>query len=87
MSIQTINGNVRVVIDGVVYDLNNLQPPAPPPPPPGPPTGWVRAVRAVHLLEHIGTAEAREILQGMAAGESDALPTVAAREALERMKK
>lgn len=87
VSISTINGNVRVIIDGQVFDLNNLTPPAPPPPPPGPPAGWVRAVRAVNLLEHLGTPEARQILETIAAGEADALPTVAAREALERMKK
>lgn len=87
IAVSNINGQIRIVIDGQVIDLNNLQPPAPPPPPPGPPSGWVRAVRAVNLLEHLGTPEARQILQAIAAGESDALPTVAAREALERLKK
>ena len=87
VSISNINGNIRITIDGQVFDLNNLTPPAPPPPPPGPPSGWVRAVRAVNLLEHMGTPEAQEILRAIAAGESDALPTVAAREALERLKK
>jgi hypothetical protein len=35
----------------------------------------------------MATPEARQILESIAAGESDALPTVAAREALERLKK
>jgi hypothetical protein len=48
---------------------------------------WVRAVRAVTLLEHLATPEARAQLQALAAGESDALPTSAARAALERLKK
>ncbi len=87
VSITNINGQIRIVIDGQVFDLNNLTPPAPAPPPPGPPAGWVRAVRAVNLLEHMGTPEARQILETIAAGEADALPTVAARAALERLKK
>jgi hypothetical protein len=87
ISVSNINGQIRITIDGQVIDLNNLTPPPPPPPPPGPPTGWVRAVRAVNLLEHLATPEAEKMLQSIAAGESDALPTVAAREALERLKK
>ena len=59
----------------------------PPPPPPGPPQQWVRAVRAVTILEHLATPEARTLLQALAAGEAEALPTTAAREALGRMKK
>jgi hypothetical protein len=44
-------------------------------------------VRAVTLLEHFGTPEARAIIEAIAGGESDALPTIAAKEALERLKK
>lgn len=87
VAISNVNGQIRIVIDGQVIDLNNLTPPAPPPPPPGPPASWVRAVRAVNLLEHMATPEARSLLQTLAEGEVDALPTVAAREALERLKK
>jgi hypothetical protein len=85
VGIRTVNGQVTIIIDGVPIDLSKV--PTPPPPPPGPPAGWVRAVRAVHLLEHLATPEARQILESIAAGESDALPTVAAREALARLKK
>jgi RNA polymerase sigma factor (sigma-70 family) len=57
--------------------------------PAGPPTGpsgaWLRAVRAVALLESIGTPEARAILETLATGEVEALPTQEARAALERL--
>lgn len=85
IAVQNINGQITIIIDGVPLDLSKL--PEPPPPPPGPPLPWVRAVRAVHLLEHLATPESRQLLQTIAAGEADALPTVAAREALERSKK
>jgi hypothetical protein len=86
VSVQNINGQVRIIIDGQVIDLSQATAP-PPPPPPGPPAGWVRAVRGVTLLEHLATPEARSLLEAIAAGESDAMPTAAAREALERLKK
>jgi hypothetical protein len=85
VSVSNINGQIRIIIDGQVFDPSQVA--SPPPPPPGPPASWVRAVRAVTLLEHLATPEARTQLQGIAAGESDALPTIAAREALERLKK
>jgi hypothetical protein len=85
VSVQNINGQIRIIIDGQVFDPSAAA--TPPPPPPGPPAGWVRAVRAVTLLEHLATPEARAQLQEIAAGEPDALPTVAARAALERLKK
>jgi RNA polymerase sigma factor (sigma-70 family) len=85
VAVENINGQIRVIIDGVPFDPTKI--PTPPPPPPGPPSGWVRAVRAVTLLEHLATPETRQLLEAMAAGEADALPTVAAREALQRMKK
>jgi hypothetical protein len=53
----------------------------------GPSPQWVRAKRAVAVLEHIGTAEAREVLKGLADGEPEALPTKEARAALERLGK
>ena len=84
VSISNINGKITIMIDGVPFNPEAM---APPPPPPAPPAGWVRAVRAVTLLEHLGTAEAQQLLQAIAAGEADALPTIAAREALERLKK
>jgi hypothetical protein len=85
VSVQNINGQIRIIIDGQVFDPSAAA--TPPPPPPGPPAGWVRAVRAVTLLEHLATPEAQAQLQAIAAGEADALPTIAARAALERLKK
>ena len=85
ISVSNINGQITITVDGVPLDLNKVA--VPPTPPPGPPAGWVRAVRAVTILEHLATPEAQQILQAIASGESDALPTVAAREALERLKK
>jgi hypothetical protein len=58
----------------------------PPPAPPRPNLGWARATRSVALLEHLATAEARLLLQSVAAGEAEAPPTKAAKDALERQK-
>jgi hypothetical protein len=46
---------------------------------------WTRAVRALVLLEHIGTPDALAILKDMATGHPDAYPTKVAKEALERI--
>jgi hypothetical protein len=43
---------------------------------------WTRAVRAIVVLEHIGTPGAVAILEDMAAGHADAQPTQAAKDAL-----
>lgn len=45
---------------------------------------WIRAVRAISLLEMIGTQDARAILAEMATGHPDAAPTKAAKAALQR---
>ena len=44
----------------------------------------IRNLRAVEVLEHIGTPEARQVLQTLAGGAEGARLTVAAREALRR---
>jgi len=46
---------------------------------------WTRAVRAIVLLEHIGTPDAVAILRDMAGGHPDAQPTKTAVEALGRV--
>jgi predicted Zn-dependent protease len=46
---------------------------------------WTQAVRAIILLEHIGTPEATAILRDMATGHEEAQPTKVAAEALERL--
>jgi hypothetical protein len=46
---------------------------------------WKRAVRAIVLLEHIGTPDASDILKAMAGGHPDAYPTKVAREALKTL--
>jgi hypothetical protein len=48
---------------------------------------WVRAVRAIALLEQIGTPGAVAILKDMATGHPDAAPTKAAKVVLQRMRK
>jgi hypothetical protein len=48
---------------------------------------WTRAVRAVVLLEHVASPEARAILKDMATGDADAQPTKVAVEALARVEK
>ena len=47
---------------------------------------WVRAGAAIRVLEGVGNNEARELLQTVAGGADDALPTVEARSALKRLK-
>lgn len=46
---------------------------------------WTRAVRAIIVLEHIGTPEAIAVLQEMGTGNAEAQPTKIALEALERL--
>jgi len=46
---------------------------------------WTRAVRAIVLLEHIGTPDAVAILKDMATGHPEAQPTRVAKESLERL--
>ncbi len=86
ISVSNVNGQITIIVDGVPLDFAKMAPP-PPIAPPGPPQAWRRAVRAVTLLEHLATPEARALLQSIGEGESDALPTIAAREALGRLTK
>lgn len=46
---------------------------------------WMRAARAAAVLEHIATPESRQVLQSLAEGEPDALPTKEAKAALDRL--
>jgi hypothetical protein len=82
ISVSNVNGQITILIDGVPLDLT---------PrviiPIGPPRGWMRAVRAIGILEAIDTADARKLLETLAQGEADALPTVEARAALTRLGK
>jgi hypothetical protein len=48
---------------------------------------WTRAVRAIVLLEHLGTSPAVAIIKDLATGHPDAQPTRAAKEAVGRMEK
>jgi hypothetical protein len=48
---------------------------------------WTRAVRAVVLLEHLGTPAAAEALKELATGHPAAQPTKAAKEAVARLEK
>jgi hypothetical protein len=54
--------------------------------PPAVPPPWVRASAAIRVLERVGNNEAQELLRMVAGGAADALPTVQARSALERLK-
>jgi RNA polymerase sigma factor (sigma-70 family) len=53
----------------------------------GPSATWLRAARAIVVLEAIASPEAREILKAVAEGEADAFPTKEAKAALERLGK
>jgi HEAT repeat protein len=52
-----------------------------------PPPDLVRGMRAVEVLEDVGTPEARKLLQELANGGADAPLTTAAKEALERLER
>jgi hypothetical protein len=48
---------------------------------------WTRAVRAIVLLEHIGTPDAVAVVKEMATGHAEAEPTRVAQETLKRLEK
>ncbi len=48
---------------------------------------WTRALRAIALLEQIGTPEAIAILEDLATGHAEAQPTIYAKECLARLQK
>jgi hypothetical protein len=52
---------------------------------PAPPVEWVRAVRAIAILEQIGSADARQILQSVKGGRTKAWPTQEAEAALDHL--
>ena len=79
MSVVVVNG--RTFINGVPVD-GALKPARV-----GPSMTWVRAVRSIALLESIGTQEAKQLLESLASGEPDALPTEQARAAFDRLNK
>jgi hypothetical protein len=82
VSISNVNGQITIIVDGVPLDLSpRIYVPA------GPPRHWVRAVRAIGVLEGLGTPEARQLIEALARGEADALPTIEARAALGRLGK
>ncbi len=82
VGVSNINGQIQIIVDGVPLDLTpRVVAPA------GPPRAHVRAVRAIGILEGIGTPEARHLLEAIAQGEAGALPTVEARAALDRLGK
>jgi hypothetical protein len=81
--VRAVNGQQQIIVNGVPIDGTGK----PPAGPVGPSMYWVRAVRATALLEHLGTKEAKELLEKLAAGEADALPTEQAKAALERLNK
>jgi hypothetical protein len=51
------------------------------------PGEWLRAIRAVAVLEHIGTPEAHELLQSLAGGTPESRLTREAKASLQRLAK
>ena len=82
VSVQNVNGQITIMIDGKVLDLT-------PPPPmlPKPNLALLQATRGIALLEHLATPEARKILRRLAEGEPEARQTKEAKAALERLDK
>ncbi len=82
ISITTVGGQRIIKIGGQQIDLNPKVIEKR-----GPQPAWIQAARAVAILEHLDSSEARELLRSLAAGEADALPTKAATAALGRLGK
>jgi hypothetical protein len=83
VAVSSNNGAIQIIIDGKPLDLSTMVLAVPP----RPNTQWLRAARAVALLESLDTPEARSILESLASGELDAPPTRDAKAALERLTK
>ena len=76
----SISGKIsKLIVNGEEVAL------VPPPATVGPSLLWVRAVRAAAVLEELGTPEAKKLLEKLADGEAEALPTKEAKAALERL--
>ena len=80
--IQNINGKVTIKINGRELDLTPRVIEKP-----GTRPEWQRAARATAVLEHLDSPEARKLLEKLADGDAEALPTKAAKEALDRLGK
>jgi hypothetical protein len=83
VSVSSRNGKIEILIDGKRLALEALAKPVVYPVN----VRWLRAVRAVALLETVGSPEARAVLKKMAAGEKGAKPTDEAAAALARLEK
>lgn len=84
VSVRTVNGQVQIVIDGTTYDLAAVVKKSPDHSA-SPFRPWLRAVRAIALLESFRTPEARMLLESLAIGEPEAAPTQEALNALKRL--
>lgn len=84
ISTRSVNGVIEIFIDGKKLDIAAMVKGRPAP---TPNMQWARAVRAVAVLEHIGTEEAKAVLKKLAEGEAGAKPTDEAKAALERLGK
>ena len=80
VAVSNINGQVEIIIDGKPLNLGQVQRKDP-----QRRDSWLRATRAIALLESLGGDEAVSILEKLAEGEPDAAPTREARIALKRL--
>jgi RNA polymerase sigma factor (sigma-70 family) len=87
VDVKNVNGQVEIIINGQPLDFAALaKGGAPAANPPAPNPQWLRAGRAISLLESFQTPEARAILEEIASrGEPEAGPTQEAKAALKRM--
>jgi hypothetical protein len=83
VQVRSNNDKIEILIDGKKLDLEAAIKPVVYPTN----VGWLRAVRAVALLESVGTPESVAVLKKMAAGEKGARPTDEAAAALSRLRK
>ena len=80
VAVSSVNGQVEIMIDGKPLNLSKSQKNDPQRRDP-----WLRATRAISLLESLGGEEAAAVLENLASGEPGATPTREARIALKNL--
>ena len=80
IEVQNVNGQITIMIDGKALDLNPR-----PPEIPKPNLALLQTTRCIALLEHLGTPEAKKILERLAEGVAESRQTKEAKAALKRL--
>jgi hypothetical protein len=82
VSVRSGGGKIDIIIDGKPLELTPTVIEKLPPPP-----TWVRAGRAIGVLEFVATPDAVKLLETLSLGDDNAPPTKLAQDALARLKR